>query len=186
MDNKPETLKVEKKKKKIFNWINSLIIALVLVVFVKILMFTPFVISGPSMAEALIDNERVIVNKVTYKLHEYKTGDIVVFSNDQEQDLVKRIIGVSGDTVEFKDNELYVNEKLVVEPYINSETANFGPIQISNGELFVMGDNRDNSNDSRYWGTVPDDLVVGKAFAIWMHWESLASLPSFRRVGGIE
>ncbi|MBS3803095.1 MAG: signal peptidase I [Oleiphilaceae bacterium] len=140
-------------------------------------------------------------------------GDVMVFKypQDGQTNYIKRVIGLPGDQVRYENKTLYINGSEVPKEFI----ADLPPLElwqeslddadhevlttagrysgigegqwvIPEGEYFVMGDNRDNSNDSRFWGTVPDHLVVGKAFAIWMHWESLLSLPSFDRVGVIE
>lgn len=140
-------------------------------------------------------------------------GDVVVFRypEDGSTNYIKRVIGLPGDVVRYEDRQLFLNgqqirtESRARIPPVNLRTeylmgtehdifVNSGPAsgagegqwEVPEGHYFVMGDNRDNSNDSRFWGTVPDELIVGKAFAIWMHWESITSLPSFDRVGTIE
>jgi signal peptidase I len=140
-------------------------------------------------------------------------GDVMVFRypEDGSTNYIKRVIGLPGDRIRYQDRQLFINgEKIPTESiarippvnlrveylpgaehqiFVNSGPSNGageGEWQVPEGHYFVMGDNRDNSNDSRFWGTVPDSMVVGKAFAIWMHWESLTSLPSFDRVGVIE
>lgn len=140
-------------------------------------------------------------------------GDVMVFRypEDGSTNYIKRVIGLPGDRIRYQDRQLSINgEEIPTESiarippvnlraeylkgtehqiFVNSEPSNGageGEWLVPEGHYFVMGDNRDNSNDSRFWGTVPDSMVVGKAFAIWMHWESLTSLPSFDRVGIIE
>lgn len=140
-------------------------------------------------------------------------GDIMVFKypEDGKTNYIKRVVGVPGDLIKYEDKQLIINgepvsEKLVAnlqrEQLFDTQLGDAnhkiyktrrypnpgaeGLWKVPEGHYFMMGDNRDNSNDSRFWGLVPDELVVGKAFAIWMHWPSLGSLPSFSRVGGIE
>ncbi|MDX1551788.1 MAG: signal peptidase I [Marinobacter sp.] len=140
-------------------------------------------------------------------------GDVIVFRypDDGSTNYIKRVVGLPGDRIRYQDRQLYINGEKVDSRFVarlppaelRRETlgdtqhdvfltlgrtgrSGEGEWLVPEGEYFVMGDNRDNSNDSRYWGTVPDEMVVGKAFAIWMHWQSLTSLPSFDRVGGIE
>lgn len=140
-------------------------------------------------------------------------GDIMVFRYpmDPSMNYIKRVVGTPGDRIAYEGKQLYVNGDPVSSRFVASvgsddlhrETLGEhsfkalyahrktdpdaeGQWTVPEGHYFVMGDNRDNSRDSRYWGMVPDDHVVGEAFAIWMHWESILSLPSFYRVGWIQ
>ncbi|MCK7551203.1 signal peptidase I [Marinobacter goseongensis] len=140
-------------------------------------------------------------------------GDVVVFRypEDGRTNYIKRVVGLPGDHVRYRGKELLINGEKVDSRFVarlppmelRRETlgenvhdifltlgrpagSGEGEWTVPEGHYFVMGDNRDNSNDSRYWGTVPDEMIVGKAFAIWMHWKSLTSLPSFDRVGAID
>ncbi len=140
-------------------------------------------------------------------------GDVMVFRypGDRKTNYIKRVVGVAGDKIRYQDKTLYINDEPVTEKHLAnfdsirlfeeqlgeishqifknrrvSSTAGAGEWVVPEGHYFVMGDNRDHSNDSRFWGMVPDELVVGKAFAIWMHWEELLSIPSFARVRTIE
>jgi len=139
-------------------------------------------------------------------------GDVMVFRypKDGSTNYIKRVVGLPGDRIRYRDKQLFINGEPVPRefvarlPPVERWREQLGSVEhdiyltmgrvsgsgegewvVPDGHYFVMGDNRDNSNDSRYWGMVPDKLVVGKAFAIWMHWKSLTSLPSFDRVGSI-
>ena len=184
----------------------------------------PFQIPSASMVPTLQVGDYILVNKYTYgirlpvvrtkvmDLNEPQRGDVMVFFPPHMNDtyFIKRVVGLPGDTVVYRDKQLYVNgEAVKVEPLpggeprytLGSETLgsaehqvqvdNMRPVRnfsvvVKPGHYFMMGDNRDNSSDSRVWGQVPERDIVGKAFAIWMHWDSLFSVPSFSRVGAIK
>jgi len=140
-------------------------------------------------------------------------GDVMVFKypKDGKTNYIKRVIGTPGDIIKYQNKTLYINGEKIPEKHVanlpplklfeenlgivkhkiyeNSRTPNLaseGEWLVPENSYFMMGDNRDNSNDSRFWEFVPDKLVVGKAFGVWMQWKSFTSLPSFSRVGGIE
>src|SRR5579862_8080184 len=136
----------------------SIVLAVVLIVFI----YQPVKVEGTSMMPGLTDNERIFINKYTYKLGagSIDRQDLVVFHypNDPSQSYIKRIIGISGDKVEIKDGEVYVNGQKLDEPYVPNEYRDRSHAkqewQVPPGKYFVLGDHRNSSNDSRVWGFV--------------------------------
>jgi signal peptidase I len=153
-------------------------IFLIIVVFILFGVFfvQPVVVEGTSMMPQLHDGERLLVDKlVYYKIQSVSwghinRGDVVVFwyPNDPDKSYVKRVIGLPGETVEMRAGKVYVNGQMLQEDYLdpnfNEGMPSYPPKRVEDHHYFVMGDNRDNSSDSRYWGTVPEKYIYGKAF----------------------
>src|SRR4051794_22510133 len=143
--------------------------ALVVALLIRAFLIQSFYIPSPSMVPTLKVKDRVLVNKLSYHLHDINRGDVVVFKKPPHgvdpdiKDLIKRVIGLSGDTVEGRNGHIYINGKELSEPYLPAgvTTDRFAPITIPKGDLFVMGDNRGDSADSRVFGPISKKLVVG-------------------------
>ena len=180
--------------KAIREWLTVVGVALIIAFVVRGFALQQFYISGPSMESTMFQDNRVLVNKISYRLHDIHRGDVVVFDRVttdgvavQHDDLIKRVIGLAGDTISISKCVVSVNGKAINEPYLNDydiaqtnlddrcripEMAN---TTVDKGHLFVMGDNRPQSFDSRMFGTIDQKLVVGRAFVIiWpigsFHW----------------
>ena len=184
--------------------IAALLLALVLRTFV----IHAFKIPSGSMLPSLQIGDQILVSKFSYGIKLpfiMKTlipigvperGDVVVFvyPQDRSKDYVKRVIGVSGDTIEIRNKQLFLNGRLCKDPYAKHydpliipgsmhSRDNFGPITIPAGSIFVMGDNRDYSNDSRFWGTVDVQDVIGKALIVFFSWDSDRHAIRWNRIG---
>lgn len=127
-------------------------------------------VDGNSMEPTLHTGEFVIVNRLAYKFGEPDHGDVVVFRfpRDPEQEYIKRVIGLSGDHIRIYDGKVFVNDQLLDEPYIAAQPHYESNWQVPEGQIFVLGDNRNNSSDSHNWGPVPVDHMIGKA--IFVYW----------------
>ena len=166
-------------------WVTVLVVALVIAITVRSLILQQFYISGPSMEATMFQDNRVLVNKLSYRLHDIHRGDVVVFDRVsvdgevvQHDDLIKRVIGLSGETISIKDCQVFINSKLLAEPYLNDFDLAQSSVDdrcrvpvmeetlIPEDHLFVMGDNRPQSFDSRMFGSIEQNLVVGRAFVI--------------------
>lgn len=149
----------------------SILIAVVLAFLIRIFVFQPFYIPSSSMEPTLMPGDRIIVNKFIYRFREPARGEVMVFKYplDPKRDFIKRVIGLPGDSVEIKDSTLYINGKKVDESYLPENLAfnDYGPVKVDKGAYFVLGDNRNNSEDSRFWGFAPRKNVVGKAILIY-------------------
>ncbi|TYP51585.1 signal peptidase I Serine peptidase MEROPS family S26A [Thermosediminibacter litoriperuensis] len=160
-------------KKEIADWIKSIAFALVIALAIRTYIFEPMIVPTGSMIPTINIGDRILVNKYIYRFEPLKRGDIVVFKypDDPRQTFVKRLIGLGGDVVEIRDGRLYINDNPVDEPYLNEPMiGSYGPYKVPEGHYFMMGDNRNNSKDSRFWENnyVPRKLVVGKAvYRIW-------------------
>ncbi|WP_010676729.1 signal peptidase I [Bacillus timonensis] len=169
-----------KDRNEIWEWIKAIFIAIVIAFIVRMFFFTPAVVEGASMQPTLQDQNRMIVTKIG----EPKRFDLVVFHATEEKDYIKRVIGLPGDRIEYKDDTLYINGKPYDEPYLDKGKKEVidGPLTYSftlmetpvggdvvpEGHLFVIGDNRRNSMDSRHIGAIPMDKVVGTTnIVIW-------------------
>ncbi|OMF36841.1 signal peptidase I [Paenibacillus sp. FSL H8-0548] len=173
--------------KEIVEWIKALVIAVVLVFLIRQFLFSPFIVDGPSMKPNFETGERLIVNKILYTIREPKFGEVVVFDvPEQGRKFIKRVIGVPGDTIKLEGDDLYINDKLIDEPYIkeaiaaaqakgelyNQNGPNFPNTEVPEmtvpeGTIFALGDNRSDSTDSRVIGFVKDSEVVGRADIIF-------------------
>lgn len=175
-----EVTSTRAKKNEIWEWTRALGIAIVLAFLIRTFLFAPFIVEGESMETTLHNNEKLVVNKAIYYMGDPKPGDIIVFHAEATRDYIKRVIAVPGDTVEAKGDQLFVNGKLVEEPYLAQHkeawkkeggtvfTSDFPPVKVPAGHIFVMGDNRPNSRDSRMIGPVAVSTVVGRAeFTFW-------------------
>lgn len=126
-------------------------------------------VDGLSMNPTLQHGEYVLVSRLAYKTGQPQRGDIIVFSFpiDQKQDLIKRVIGLPGETITIRNNEVLVNGEKLEEPYIAQSPVYSGEWTVGEGELFVLGDNRNDSKDSHQWGLLPQDNIIGKALLIY-------------------
>jgi signal peptidase I len=136
-------------------------------------------VDGASMEPTLFNGELVIVNKLAYRLGVPARGDIIVFHypRDPSQEFIKRVVGLPGDQVNITDGHIYVNGQRLEEPYISISPNYLGNWSVLENQLFVLGDNRNNSLDSHNWGTVPMDYVIGKALFIYWPLSTLGVVP---------
>lgn len=160
-------MKAELKKEGL-EWLKAIVIALLLVILVRTFFISSYVVKGSSMLPTLEDGNKLIVNKLVYHIGDLERFDVIVFHATEQDDYVKRIIGLPGDTVEYTNGQLYINGKLHEEEYLEDfgaagtdETGEF-KVFVPEGKLFVLGDNRKDSRDSRDFGFVDIDNVVGK------------------------
>jgi signal peptidase I len=126
-------------------------------------------VDGASMEPNLVSGEYVIVSKLSYRFGTPQRGDIIVFHfpRDPKEEYIKRVIGLPGDEVQVRHGSVYVNGQLLDETYLKVSTNYNGTWNVPDNQLFVLGDNRNNSSDSHDWGTVPMDYVVGKAILVY-------------------
>ncbi len=162
----------------LFDWGETIVVALVLALIIRAFFLQVFWIPSGSMENTLEIGDRIVVNKVVYNFRPPRRFEIMVFRavpsmGEEKKDLIKRVVGLPGETLELKDGNLYINDQPVDYPAgmkqtMNQDYANFGPLDIPDGAFFVMGDNRGASADSRYWGFLPNKNLIGKAFLrIW-------------------
>lgn len=175
--NKEKDLDTGKKKKKekdigreITEWVISIIIAVALALVIHNNVFQLIRVDGPSMQETLWTGERMLVTPFSYIKNQPERGDIIVtnFPNDTRH-FVKRVIGLEGETIEVKDGRVYIDGVVLVEEYLHEEILGYmEPVLVDDGAVFVMGDNRNNSSDSRssFVGSVDDELIIGKVHAV--------------------
>ncbi len=194
---------------KFWEYLEAIVLALVLALFIRTFVVQAFKIPSPSMVPTLLVGDHILVTKFLYgftvpgtdkKVLSFRTparGDVIVFKypKNPKLDFIKRCIAVSGDTLEIKGKVLYINGEKVPDPYaaflsdqrspVLEGRDNFGPITVPEGKVFVMGDNRDNSNDSRFWGFVDLSEVKGKAMVIYWSWDRSRTRPRFSRFGDV-
>lgn len=185
---------------KVWDYAKSIIIALAIALVIRAFVVQAFRIPSGSMIPTLLVGDHILVNKVVYRIRDPKRQEVIVFKFplDPKKDYIKRVIALPGDKIFIHNKMVYINSSFLREPYIqHSDTRiipgelqprdNYGPIMVPSGSYFVMGDNRDSSFDSRYWGFVSRKAIVGKAMVIYFSWNPHGSNPGhwvrWRRIG---
>ncbi|HOK07299.1 MAG TPA: signal peptidase I [Syntrophales bacterium] len=197
-----------KKKSKVQEYAEAIIIAILIAFFIRTFIVQAFKIPSGSMQPTLLIGDHILVNKFIYGVkipyfrntiipfRDPQRGDIVVFiyPEDRSKDFIKRVIAVAGDTVEIRDKKIFLNGKPYEDKYgVHVESLlipsavsprdNFGPVKVPPGTVFTMGDNRDHSYDSRFWGFVDLKDVMGKAFVIYWSWDRENHSVRWGRIG---
>ena len=196
-----------KRRNQVREYVEAALWALVLTLFLRAFVIQAFRIPSESMLDTLLVGDFLFVNKFEYGpklpfthirfpgIRKPKTGDVIVFQypQDPSKDYIKRCIATGGQTLEIRDKKVFVDGRALVEPYVvhidptvrsagYDYRDNYPRRTITPGELFMMGDNRDNSNDSRFWGTVAMDLVKGRAMFIYWSWDGERHWPRWSRL----
>lgn len=200
-----------KNKSQIREWIESIVIALILALFIRTFVVQAFKIPSGSMEPTLLIGDHLLVNKFLFgtkipftdinllPIREPKRGDVIVFTYpvDPSKDFIKRVIGLPGDSVEIKNKKIYINSNPIDDPHAHfaenmilpkgsgEPRDNFGPATVPPDSLFVMGDNRDRSYDSRFWGFVKKSEIKGKAFIIYWSWDGERFMPRLSRIANL-
>ncbi|MBI5814540.1 MAG: signal peptidase I [Nitrospinae bacterium] len=175
-------------------YVKAGVVAVILALFIRTFVAQAFKIPSESMVDTLLVGDHLLVNKLVYRFNDPSRGDIVVFQYpyDPTRDFVKRVVGLPGETLEVYGRTVYINGKPLAEPYTRFEENpfassgpdyHFGPVTVPEGQLFMMGDNRNNSQDSRVWGTLDERLIHGKAFIIHWAWEDNTYGVRWNRLG---
>ena len=197
-----------KQKSSLRENIEAILIAVVLALFIRTFIVQAFKIPSGSMTSTLVIGDHILVNKFLYgiklpffektivSIQDPEHGDIVVFKfpEDPSKDFIKRVIGIAGDEIQIRDKKVYINGMLSsgfrgyhtdsrIFPERMQSRDNFGPVKIPSNKLFVMGDNRDHSYDSRFWGFVDLKAVKGKAFIIYWSWDKNSFGIRWSRIG---
>ena len=197
------------QKSRLREYVEAFAIAIVLALFVRTFIVQAFKIPSGSMIPTLQIGDHILVNKFIYGIkmpftdttiipitHPHR-GDIIVFKfpEDETKDFIKRVIGLPGDKIEIRQQQVYINGQPLVEPYVVHLDAftrrpgapgdNYGPATVPDGAFFVMGDNRDRSLDSRFWGFVKEEKIKGKAFVIYWSWDGDGRWVRWERFGQI-
>lgn len=175
-------------KNEAWEWIKALLIAAALVFFIRWLVFAPFIVEGPSMEPNFHTGERLIVNKFIYKFDKPERGEVLVFHATEDKDYIKRVIALPGEKVRVEGDRVYVNGQPLDEPYLKQaldeaakegrpyNTRNYPEQTVAEGSVFVMGDNRSNSSDSRdsSVGFVKYEQIVGRADLIFWPFDKIS------------
>ncbi len=182
---------VVKRKSSLREYTEAIVIALVLALFIRTFVVQAFKIPSGSMLPTLKIGDYLLVNKFIYGIKMPFTGSLIIpitnpkpndiivfkFPKDPSIDYIKRVIAVGGETVEIRNKKVFVNGKPFLDKYgvhldshLVAQRDNFGPVRVPMGKIFVMGDNRDNSYDSRFWGFVSQNAVLGKAWIVYWSW----------------
>ena len=166
-------------------WVLVIVGAILLALVVKVFLLQAFYIPSLSMSPTLRVGDRVLVNKLSYRLHDVNRGDVIVFERPASEtsstipDLIKRVVGLPGETISFIDGAVYVDGKRLDESYLSDGTVTSSanapnkctaeaPCVVPSGQVWVMGDNRSDSKDSRYFGSIDESTIVGRAFVtVW-------------------
>lgn len=163
-------------KKETLEWIKewgtSFVVAIALAMLIRTFIVELYMVEGPSMTPTLLNGERLVVSKFIYRFQKPVKGEVVIFRypRDPSRDFIKRVIATAGDTIEIRDGRVFVNGQLLDEDYIKEKTRGSYPLStVPAGTVFVMGDNRNNSEDSRFpeVGFVPLELLKGKAILVF-------------------
>jgi signal peptidase I len=185
-----------REKSVIRQYTEAFLIAILLALVIRTFVVQAFKIPSGSMLPTLQIGDHLLVNKFIYWFTDAQRGDIIVFKfpQDEGRDFIKRVIALPGDKVEVRGKRVYVNDKPVQESYAvhldpsmqenpHSPRDNFSPVKVPAGQLFMMGDNRDYSMDSRFWGFLDIKKIKGKAFIIYWSWDRERFRPRWGRIG---
>ena len=211
---KTGTRRASRTKSTLREYVEAIVLAVLLTVVIRGLVVQAFRIPTGSMENTLLVGDFLFVNKLVYgseidigaaghrlvyyrfpAIRQPQRGDVIVFRypDDPSRDFIKRCVATEGQTVEIRNKVLFVNDQAQVEPYVIhsddkvlpkeiSARDNFGPTVVPKGHIFMMGDNRDNSHDSRFWGPLPLNLVKGKAMILYWSWDAERNMPRFNRL----